>query len=411
MKKQLILGLGLLAAFSASAQVSLVKEVERNLKTKNEYPKQMPALQPAFTNPETAESAYPYFVAGKYGVDFYEQQSMLSRAGQQINAKEMAHALMDGYGYLVKSLALDTVVDAKGKVKTKYSKDIIKLVDKAYPLFDDAGVVLFTEKDYKGAYDIWQLIFDAPKDPVLGVNAPKIYPDSVLNIIAFNQGLAAYNLADWEATLKSLDKAIEYGYNEEKVYELAIAAASNFPDGERQQLMAKYSELAYPLYGQTNDMYLGNIINNMMHQGKYAEAEAAVKKYIESAPDNAQLYFILGVLYENDESNLPQGYDLAIEQFKKCVELDPAHDRALQQLGMLILTQAGTIDDQASREEYREIRKNVVDPMLREAAAYLEKAYELNPEDTASLSNLRNIYYNLNDSDNLKRIEELQKYN
>lgn len=414
MKKQLILSLGLVAAISASAQVSLVKEVERNLNSKNEYVKQMNALKPAFTNPETAESAYPYFVAGKYGIKFYEEQEVLSRAGQQVNAKDMGHALIDGFDYLVKAISLDTIVDAKGKVKTKYSKDALKLVNQAFPYFENAGVILWQEQDYKGAYDAWEMIFTVPENKVLGINAPKALPDSVLNIIAFNQGLAAYNLGDWTTTLACFDKSIALGYNDQKVYDFAIATAANFPEGESAELMAKYSEMAYPLYGAENDMYIGNIINNMMQKGQFAEAEELIKGYLATSPNNAQLYFILGALYENETDN-PNSADLAMEAFKKCVELDPTHDRAYQQIGLLTHNKAYLADEAAtslSTAEYNKVRETVIDPLLREAAGYLEKAYELNPENQYStLGNLRSIYYNLSDADNLARIEALQNGN
>lgn len=412
MKKQLILALGLVAAVAASAQVSTVKEVERGLKSKNDYPKKIATLEQTFNNPETANDAYPYFVAGKYGVEYFDQQNFMSRAGQTVDAKEMGHALIDGYGYLVKALQLDTVTDAKGKVKTKYSKDIVKLVAKAYDMFDPAGIALWGERDFQGAYDAWQLLFEAPANPVLGINAPKAYPDSVLNVIAFNQSLAAYNLENWDATLKAIDNAIALGNNGKNTYDIAIAAASNYPDGERQELMAKYSALAYPLYGAEDDIYLGNVINNMIFKGEYAEAEAAVKQYIAEAPDNAQLYFILGVLYETQEEN-PQSADLAIAQFEKSISVDPNHDRSLLQLGNLIFNKAAKLDDQAvgmKQDEYDNYKDTQIVPLLNKAAGYFEKAYEINPEDNYSaLSNLRSIYYFLNDADNLARIEKLQK--
>ncbi len=413
MKKQLILSLSFVAAVAASAQTSLVKEVERNLKSKvDDYPAQVKALTPAFTNEETAETAYPYFVAGKYGVDFYEKKEIENRAGMAVNVKDMGHALIDSYGYLVKALQRDSVADAKGKIKTKYSKDAIKLIGKAYPQFDNAAILLWGEKDYQGAYDAWELLFSAPEDPVLGENAPVALPDSILNVISFNQGLAAYNLEDWTGTLRSFDRAIAKGNNSKNVYDFAMAAAANLPDSIRAGVIAKYAEMAYPLYGAEDDRYIGNIINNMMQQGNYAEAETMLNKYIAEQPDNAQLYFILGVVYENQESD-PNSEDKAAEQFKKCVTLDPNHVMANVQLGQLLFNKAAKLDEEASSmstPEYNAHRTNVVEPVLREAAVYFEKAYEVDPDNSYSaLANLRSIYYNLNDAENMERITKLQQ--
>ena len=148
MKKNVILGLCVFAGLSAAAQTSLVKEVERNLKAKpSDYPAQVKNLQPAFTNEETANTAYPYFVAGKGGYDYLDNQQVMQAAGQNVDLKAMGHSVIDGYGYLVKALSCDTVVDAKGKAKTKYSKDIIKLINNHYNDFNTAAVYLWEAQD------------------------------------------------------------------------------------------------------------------------------------------------------------------------------------------------------------------------------------------------------------------------
>ena len=46
-------------------------------------------------------------------------------------------------------------------------------------------------------------------------------------------------------------------------------------------------------------------------------------------------------------------------------------------------------------------------PIILEAVKYLEKAYELDNEQLDALRYLKNIYYVLNDGDNLTRVEKL----
>ena len=46
-------------------------------------------------------------------------------------------------------------------------------------------------------------------------------------------------------------------------------------------------------------------------------------------------------------------------------------------------------------------------PILLEAVKYLEKAYQLDSEQTDALRYLKNIYYVLNDGENLLRVENL----
>ncbi len=413
MKKSVLLGLCVFAGLSAAAQTSLVKEVERNLKAKPaDYPAQVKNLQPAFTNEETANSAYPYFVAGKGGYDYFDYQQVMLQAGQNADMKTMGHALIDGYDYLVKALACDTVVDAKGKTKVKYSKEIIKLINNHYNDFNNAAGCLWEAQDYDGAYQAWELCFTAPENPVLGLNAPKALPDSFLNVYAFNQGLAAYNLQDWDRTLKSFDRSIAMGNTSKNVFDYAIAAAYNYPDSVRTPIMAKYAQMALPIYGAEDNAYIGYIINDMLRSGKFTEAENMVKQAIAATPDNAQLYYILGVLYENKENDA-EAEAAALEQFKKCVAADSNHANGYLQLGYLTFRKVEALDaatGNMSNAEYNKYKEDVLFPLLREAAQYLEKCYELDPENgSGALANLRNVYYNLNDADNLQRIERLQK--
>lgn len=413
MKKTALLSMCLVAGIAASAQTSLVKEVERNLKSKvADYPAQVKALQPAFTNEETAETAYPYFVAGKYGYDYFDNQQVMEAAGQKVDQKVMGHAVIDAYGYLVKALQRDTIVDNKGKVKTKYSKDIIKAIDAHYKDFNTAAVYLWGVQDFQGAYDAWELAFQAPVDPVLGAHAPKILPDSIMSVYSFNQGLAAFNLQDWDKTLRSFDRSIAMGNDSKTVFDYAIGAAYNYPDSVRTPIMAKYAKMALPLYGKEDNAYIGYIINDMLRAGKYDEAEGMVKEAIAADPQNGQLYYVLGVLYENKDSD-PVAEAMALDQFKKCVEIDPNHANGYLQLGYLTFRKAEQMSEKANSmpaAEYNKYMQDTIFPVLREAAGYLERCYELDPENgSGALANLRNIYYNLNDAENLERIEKIQK--
>lgn len=413
MKKIALLSISVIGALTISAQTSLVKEVERNLKSNaTDYPAQIQALQPAFSNAETAETSYPYYVAGKGGYDYFDNQQVLEAAGQQVDAKAMGHAIIDAYGYMLKALACDTVVDAKGKAKTKYSKDIVKQINNHYQDFNRAAVYLWGVQDYQGAYEAWELAFEAPVNPTLGINAPKAAPDSISNVWSFNQGLAAFNFQDWDKTLRSFDRSIELGNNTKQVFDYAIGAAYNYPDSVRTPIMAKYAKIAYPIYGKEDNAYIGYIINDMLHSGQFEEAEAMVKNGITDDPNNGQLYYVLGVLYENKQGD-PEAQELALQQYHKCIEVDPNHAAGYLQLGYLTFEKALALSNNAgtlSNADYTALMNNEVFPILREAAQYLERCYELNPENGGNaLANLRNIYYNLNDAENLDRIEKLQR--
>ncbi len=406
MKKISILGLCLAAGFMASAQTGLVKEVERGMKsTIGNYPQLIEQLKPAFNNPETAQQAYPYFVAGKGGFDFYDNQFAMLQLGQDVDKKKIGDAIVNGYAYLLKALPFDSVPDAKGKVKPKYSKDIFKIINNHYQDFNNAGVFLWEAQDFQGAYDAWELLFTIPNEPLLGANKPVSYPDSTLSDIAYNQALAAWQLNDFEKSLAAFDKAIKHGYNKKGVYDYAISVAYQMNDNDK---MAYYAELAYPLYGAEDSRYIGYMINAKILHKEFEEAQKMLEARIQEDPENAQLYYILGVLYEQQEKNAE-----ALEQYRKSVSLDPTNAQSYLQLGRQTFYLAGQKGEELnasikSNAEYNKAYAEIVDPILLDAVKYLEKAYELDPENMRdALINLRNIYYNLNDGDNLERVEAL----
>lgn len=149
MKKIIILGFGLVVSAAAVAQTALVKEVERKMKSSaDNYPANLEQLKPAFSDPETTNSAYPYFVAGKGGYDFFDQLEGYKAVGNKpVDDKVMGNAIIDAYGYMKQALLNDTIVDEKGKVKTKYSKDIFKLINSHYSDYDKAARYLYGAGD------------------------------------------------------------------------------------------------------------------------------------------------------------------------------------------------------------------------------------------------------------------------
>lgn len=404
MKKISILGLCLIAGLSASAQTSLVKDVERQMKSSVEkYPSNLETLKPAFTNPETADNAQTWFVAGKGALDYFDNQQAQKQIGKQTDDKVLGHAMIDSYGFLRNAILKDSVADKKGKIKTKYSKDIVKLINSHYGDYNNAAIYLWGVQDYDGAYDAWQIYVTAPNDPAWNGNGPKQPADSTLSDVYYNQALAAWQSKKLEQALASFDKAIALGYDKKNIFDYAIGVSYEMQNTGK---MAEYAAMAYPLYGAEDSNYIKYIINDKIKNEKYDEAKQMLESYIASDPNNGQLYYVLGILYDtqNDFAN-------AMVNYKKAIDLNPNDAQSLMQYGRQLCNKAYAIDDTASTKpanEYNKIRTEEVNPLFKEAIPYLEKAYELDPDNTTdALRYLRNVYYNLGDDENLKRIEAM----
>jgi tetratricopeptide (TPR) repeat protein len=416
MKKLSILAMCLATAACGFAQTALVKEAERAVKgTTPNHVKIRATIKPALTNAESAGEAITWYVAGKNEFANYDDLFGKRALGQTVDGADMGHSLLDGYNYYMTALPLDTIVDEKGKVKTKYSKDIVKSIVGHYNDFDNAARFLWEAKDYKGAYNAWEIFLNMPTNAQLGKDAPKAPHDTIQAELMYNQGLAAWQADDLELALNSLCKAKEHGYTKKFVYDYAISMAAQL---HRNDTVYALAAEALPLYGKEDPKFIGLVINGYIEKKQYSEAQSMIETALSEDPNNAQLYDVLGILYESqitDGMDKTQSAELeqkAMDSYKKAIEVDPSFARAQYDYGRKVADKAFNINDSAtnlSQAEYIKVRDTQIYPLFREAATYFEKAYELNADEMSdALRYLRNLYYNLGDEDNLKRIESLQ---
>ena len=167
MKKITILALGLAVCASAGAQTSVLKEAEQAMKGGKDAAAVMTIITPAFTNPETAQLAQTYYIPGKASFKDYDNLLGLKQFGKTKDGDDvkMGKLLIQGYDMYVKALPLDSVPNEKGKVKPKYSKDIVSTIAGNFTDFTNAGADLYNAKDYDGAYRAWGIFNEIPQNP------------------------------------------------------------------------------------------------------------------------------------------------------------------------------------------------------------------------------------------------------
>ncbi len=426
MKKLSILGLCLAAVLSASAQKSLVKEVEGKAKGFNaDFSAARNMLKPALTNPETANEAQTWYVAGT--IEYGDYDSLLGKkaVGQNADGKVMGNDLLLGYDYFMKALPLDSVVetdktgapklnkDGSVKVKTKYAKDMVKKIAAHHQDYVSAGQYLWDAKDYDGAYRAWDIYLTLPSNKMLGADAPAALPDSVSAEIAYFQALAAWQAEKLDAALNAFDFALTKGYNKSDLYDYAISVAAQKATAETDSVaqnaandrVVYYADLGNKACGDTTVKYLNIIINDKINQRKYDEAQALLEKAIAVSPNNAELYDVLGILYQSQND-----LDKAQEYLAKAVAIDPVFPKGQLDYGRVIYAQGAKIDEASStlpNAEYNKVRKEKVDPLLKQAIPYLENALNNKATEQEARRLLRSLYYSLEDEENLKRIESM----
>lgn len=410
MKKNIsVIALSLATVFAASAQMNVVKEAERAMKAGKPAAEVVNMMKPAQTNSETSGLAQTWYFPGKASFNEYDKLLGLKQFNQikpEDNLR-MGDLLIQGYEYYIKALPLDTVTDAKGKVKTKYSKDIISTLVGHFTDYSQAGVDKYqTAQDYDAAYKLWAMFCAIPEIPAVReqlIKNKQLPNDTIIGEISFNQALAAWQSKKLPESLKAFDNARAHGYNKKQLYDFSIAVASEMNDS---LAILNYSKEALPLYGKEDPMYISQIVNYYLQKKEYSDAFTYINQAIQEEPANSQYYVIRGILNEYSDKR-PD----AVADYQKAMQLDDKNSQAFFNYGRMLYEDAFKLNDQAptTQEAYDKFFTDKIKPLFVQAVDIFEKAYNLDPENMDSLRYLKDLYYNLRDEAKLNDVENRMK--
>lgn len=413
MKKVILLAIGLCLSTAAFAQENLLKEAERGLRLEvPDHGKIASMLESAMEDPTTAGNVKTWYLAGKNAFQTWQTGWEQMQQGANPDKVNMSRAIINGFDYYCKALTMDTIIDAKGKVKAKYSKEIAKTLGNSSQNFNDAGIFLYEANDLGNAYRAWEIYTILPTMRAqLGKDTPAMPADSILAVTYYNMGIFALNADMKPEAMKSFLTAARYGQGED-AYNNALVMAQEMEDTEAVEMIATE---AFSVYGKQN--YIGALVNIYVKSNDYEKALVMINKALESNPESAILYNVKGILIENINDNaaeegLATNNDEVIELYQRAVKLDPENVEALYNYGRVLANKAYKISDDAyqlSTAEFNQLKADTIDPLFHQAAEQLEKAIQINPEaNRQAFSILKNIYYNLNDEENMNRIKELE---
>lgn len=421
MKTLSILGLCLVTAVSASAQMNVVKEAERA----GDIGEARKIIAPALTNEESKKEAYTWYVAGKKEFENFDNLYGKKALGQNVNGKDMGNSLVKGYEYYIVALPLDSVPeinkktgtpklnkDGSVKVKTKYSKDIINTITGHHNDFLQAGQFLYDAKDYAGAAKAWGIYVDMPSNQMFGKAAPKMPADTLVGQMLFYKGIAEWQSENLADANKSFSRALNTEFKDKQLYDYAMSVAAQLAEKCKDDSVAydaKNAEVvsiarkANEIYGKEDSKYISIVINDLIIKKEYAEAQTLLEQAIANNPTNSQLLNVMGVLLEAQKKN-----DEAMAYYQKAVETDPKSAKNQYDLGRMIYIQAASISEGAAnldQAKYSKVHNEQVLPLLKKALPYLEEAYKLDETSSEYKQLLRRLYYDLNMGAELEKLE------
>ena len=366
----ILFGAAIMFAFGASAQMSLVKDLAKKAASENpmDLANVLMQIEPALDNPESAGDVLTWYTAGKAAFGLYDQLYKLKLLGQPVEDEMMNEALSAGFEFYQKALPLDSIVevdkktgapklnsDGTKKVKTKYSKDIIGALTSHMGDIANAGNVYLQNSDWANAAAAFGNYADLARSAFAIANGVAA-PDSTLSQVRFFQGYSQYQIQDFANAYDSFTKARKLGYTDNNIVEFQTSA-------------------------------LANMVQGMIDNKDYEKAMSFIDNALKADPMNGTLHDIKGFTTE-----LQNGVDAALPFYRKAVEVDPSYANAFFDVGRCLYLQAQKIIDDNPNATNKELVPKIK-PIYDEAIPYLEKAINLNPDDTKAKNVLDDILY------------------
>ncbi|MDR2691960.1 MAG: tetratricopeptide repeat protein [Dysgonamonadaceae bacterium] len=379
----------LFAASIAFGQKKAVKVAANEIKgASSNIAEARAIIKDALTNPETAETAEAWFVAGSIENKQFDMERTKELLGKQPDEAVMYAALDAILPCFEKALEYDARPDAKGKVKPKYTKSIRAIMLANRPFYSNAGIYYYNNKNYEKAYGNFKLYGDYRKMDLFK-DEKWTTPDSVENQIRYYAGLSAAFIPNHQAAIEIFEEIKDGGVNEVDIYRALAGEYMQLEDSAGFEKTINEGFKKFP----TEDYFLLNLINQSISKGKSGEAIAYLDAAIAKDPENAQLYDVLGQIYEGEKNN-----DEAIKYMKKAIELKPDSVDFLSHLGRVYFNmgfEKRNEADQIKEPARYKIENQKAMDYFKEAMPYFERAVAIDSANKGVVLALSQIYYTL----------------
>jgi tetratricopeptide (TPR) repeat protein len=366
----------------------------------------------------------------------YAQKAAIQTAINYLGYGELdkAKTAIDGAAVNETTIGLAKTWNIRSRVYTA----ILESKDSTYAALKE-GAIDEALKSYEKTMEL-----DAKKE-YEDENKPRLYYASSQYM---NDGVDAFKEGNYGVALAKFKKSGEISskyLNRTDTLALFNAALAADKGGQTQEAMGYYNQLADMNYGGARTFTLlsqmqlqqkdtaaallsinkgrqkypedNNLIiqglNIYLSSGRDKEAYDQLDAAIAKDPNNANLHYAKGTLSDKLGKN-----DAAAASYKKALEIKPDYFDAAYNLGAMYFNQAAELankanDIPANKVAEYEAAKKKFEAKFKEAQPYLEKAFELNPKDEATMQSLRQLYGRIGDMEKAtqmkKSIDALKK--
>ncbi|MFA5819088.1 MAG: tetratricopeptide repeat protein [Bacteroidales bacterium] len=330
------------------------------------------AIDQALVNESSMNWFNTYFAKGKLCQATFESENPKFKAFYP-------DPLAEAYASYEKAMELDP----KGSVKKKIITGSIynSLAVNLYA----QGSSRFEAKDYEGALKSFET--------QIAITEGNNYVGSVDTGMYYNAGLAAVNSAKYNEAIKYFEKCAEMKYLGITPYFQIYESYMGLKDTVKAESILTGLNSKFP---DDKNITL-QLIDLYIKSNKHEEALKYIKVAKETDPNNYSLFFAAGIIFLNQSR-----YDEAITELTRSVELKSDLFDTQYGLGAAYINKAADMflkaNDIIDVKKYTEVI-DLANAVYTKALPYMEKAYELKPDDFYAMKSLQELYYRLKAKD------------
>jgi tetratricopeptide (TPR) repeat protein len=294
-------------------------------------------------------------------------------------------ALMEAYQSYEKAMELDPKGQIKKKIITTMAYS--QLASDLY----NQGSVQFEAKDFKSSLKSFetQIIISEGDKFVGGIDTGMYY----------NAGLAATNSGSYETAIKYFQKCADMKYLGITPYYQIYESYLGMGDTTKAEATLKELPTLFP----DDKTITLQLIDLYIKSGKNAEAQKYIAIAKEADPTNYTLFFAAGIIYLNEEN-----YDAAIPELQKSIDLNGEVFDTQYGIGAAYINKAAEMFKAAN--EIMDVKKyseavDAANAVYAKALPYMEKAYQLSPNDVYTMRSLQELYYRMKKTDKYNEIK------
>lgn len=371
MKKLFLLIATISISFGAMSQKGKVTSA-LSLIEQGSLDKAKEALDQAFLDEKSKDWFNTYFAKGKLCQASFESDNPKFKTFY-------ADPLAEAYAAYEKSMELDP----KGTMKKKIITGMI--YNTLAVNFYSQGSARFQAKDYTGALSSFE--------SQIKITESDNYAGAIDTGMYYNAGLASVNSGKYKDAIKYFEKCGEMKYLGITPYFQISEAYMSLGDTVKAEAVLTGLSSKFP--GDKNVTL--SLIDLYIKGNKSDEALKYIKVAKETDPNNYVLYSVAGVIYLNQLN-----YDEAITELSKSIELKSDFFDTQYGLGAAYINKAADMFKKAN--EIMDVKKyseavDLANVVYAKALPYMEKAYELKPDDVFAMRGLMELYYRLKTKD------------